>query len=274
MKQIIVSVLRNIASPIAINVYRRLSGKGGFYGNYRSWEEAQKLCSGYDSDVILNKVKEAAFRVKNGEAAYEQDSVLFDKIQYSWPLLAGLLWIASRNENRLSLLDFGGSLGTTYFQNVKFLNHLKELRWSIVEQEKFVKCGREYFDNEHLKFYFDIDECIKAQQPHAILFSGVIQYLEKPYEMLSETLSKGFRQIIFDRTPFLEIGDDRITVQKAPPEIYPASYPAWFFNLGKFRDFFSADYEILAEFDTPESFDLGEIRNSRGKGFIFCKKEA
>src|SRR4030066_2158784 len=139
VKQRTKNIISNIAPPFALNIYRKLSGKGGFYGNYRTWEEAQKLCSGYDSDVILNKVREAALKVKNGEAAYEKDSALFDKIQYSWPLLAGLLWIASPNDNRLSLLDFGGSLGTTYFQNVKFLNHLKELSWSIVEQEKFVK---------------------------------------------------------------------------------------------------------------------------------------
>jgi putative methyltransferase (TIGR04325 family) len=218
-------------------------------------------------------IKEAALKVKNGEAAYERDSVLFDEIQYSWPLLAAFLWIASRNGNRLSLLDFGGSLGTTYFQNVKFLSHLNELHWSIVEQKKFVECGRKYFENEHLRFYPSVDECIRERQPDTILFSGVIQYLEKPYEVLSETLQKGFRQIIFDRTPFLEQGNDRITVQKVPSEIYRASYPAWFFNLDKFRNFFSVDYEMTVEFDSLESFNLGEIRNSRGKGFIFCKRE-
>jgi putative methyltransferase (TIGR04325 family) len=272
VKQRIVEIVRNVAPPAALSIYRRFSGKGGFYGNYATWEEASKLCSGYDSDIIVNKVKEATLKVRKGEAAYEQDSVLFEQIQYSWPLLAGLLWVASRNGNRLNVIDFGGSLGTIYYQNRKFIRHLDVLRWNIVEQKKFVECGRQSFENEHLRFYFDMDECILEQHPDAILFSGVIQYLEKPYEMLEEALRKGFRQIIFDRTPFLERGDERMTIQKVPAEIYEASYPAWFFNMEKFRDFFSADYEMIAEFDTVESFNLGEIHGSRGKGFIFEKK--
>ena len=273
MTQRIVNILRNLAPSIVTSTYRRLSGKGGFYGNYSTWEDARKLCTGYDDDVILHKVMEAALRVRKGDAAYEQDSVLFDRIRYSWALLAGLLWIASRNGNRLSLLDFGGSLGTTYLQNVKFLNHLEELRWSIVEQEKFVQCGRRYFENEHLTFYCDVDECMGERQPDTILFSGVLQYLEKPYDVLAEILRKGFRQIIIDRTPFLERGEDRVTVQLVPPEVYPASFPAWFFNLENFRNFFSSDFDLIAEFDSLESFNLGEIHDSQGKGFIFRRKE-
>jgi putative methyltransferase (TIGR04325 family) len=273
VKESIIKALKYIVSPRVLSAYRRLSGKGGFYGNYRTWDEASRLCSGYDSDIILNRVKEAALKVRNGDAAYEQDSVLFEKIQYSWPLLAALLWAASRNGNRLNLLDFGGSLGTSYYQNVKFLRHLNELRWNIVEQENFVKCGREYFENEHLKFFYDLDECIREHHPDAIVFSGVIQYLEKPYEVLAETMRKGFRQIIFDRTPFLEQGNDRITIQKVPADICEASYPAWFFDREKFRDFFSDQYELIAEFDTMESFNLGEMYDSHGKGFIFEKKE-
>ena len=273
MRHRIVNILRNLAPSPAISIYRRLSGKGGFYGDYSTWEDARKLCTGYDVDIILEKVMEAALKVRKGDAAYEQDSVQFDRIRYSWPLLAGLLWIASRNGNRLSLLDFGGSLGTTYLQNVRFLNHLDELRWGIVEQEKFVQVGKRYFENEHLTFYYNPDECIGERRPDTILFSGVLQYLEKPYEVLVETLRKGFRQVILDRTPFLERGEDRITVQIVPPEIYPASYPAWFFNLEKFRNFFSGDFDLIAEFDSLESFNLGEIHDSQGKGFIFRRKE-
>ena len=63
--------------------------------------------------------------------------------------------------------------------------HLKELKWNIAEQEKMVKCGKKYFETDYLKFYFNLDDCIEEQNPDLILLSGVIQYIEKPYDLLS-----------------------------------------------------------------------------------------
>jgi putative methyltransferase (TIGR04325 family) len=271
MKQKIIKLVKEIVPPIALNIYRNVLHQAFFSGNYKTWQEAQRASTGYDSDLILNKVKQALLQVKNGQAVYERDSVLFDKMHYSWPLLAGLLWVASREGNRLNLVDFGGSLGSTYYQNIKFLTHLNELAWSIIEQKKFVEYGKRHFENDHLKFYHDLDECMSARHPDAILFSSVIQYLENPYDLLTNVLKKGFTYIIFDRTSFLEKGDDRITVQKVPPEIYPASYPAWFFNQDRFLNFFSKDYVLITDFESFESFRIGSI-SAQNKGFIFQKK--
>lgn len=268
--------LRDATPPAMLRVSKRVLTRYGYSGNYASWEEARAESGGYDSDVILNKVKDALLKVKNGEAIYERDSVLFDKIEYSWPLLAGLLWIASQNDNRLNIIDFGGSLGSSYFQNRGFLNHLRELCWNIVEQRKFVECGKRYFEDDHLKFYFDIDECRREQHPDAILLLGVIQYLEKPYVLLEKILSLGFDVVIFDRTPFLKKGDDRISIQKVPPAIYDASYPVWFFNEKKFIDFFRGDYELVVDFDAlAGQIDIkGGFKGTPAfeKGFIFKKK--
>ena len=232
-----------------------------------------ELSTGYDSERILGKVRDSLLKVKRGEAVYERDSVLFDKVQYSWPLLAGLLWIASQNGNRINLVDFGGSLGSTYYQNRKFLLQLKELRWNIVEQKSFVDRGRRDFENEHLKFYHELEECFLEQRPDTILFSSVLQYLERPYSVLGKVRSLGFEFLLFDRTTIIESGEDRITLQKVPPEIYDASYPAWFFNREKFLGFFSADYELVVEFDAlAGAIPLGD-RFGYDKGFIFRKRE-
>ena len=178
-----------------------------------------------------------------------------------------------REGNRLNLIDFGGSLGSSYFQNRKLLSHLHELRWNIVEQNKFVDCGKQYFEDEHLRFYHDIDECLKEQHADMILLSSVIQYLEKPYDLLDEVVRKGFKYIIIDRTPVLEQGADRLTVQKVTPEIYAASYPAWFFNRAKFLGFFAGKYDLIAGFDAlAGKIDLGDAL-ANDEGFIFRKKQ-
>lgn len=273
MNKRIKQIVKDFVPPVLLKIHQGITSQISFQGNYANWEEAKKASTGYDSDVILNKVKDALLKVKSGEAAYERDSVLFDKIQYSWPLLAGLLWIALQNRNKLNLIDFGGSLGSSYYQNRKFLLHLDELCWNIVEQEKFVECGKRYFEDEHLKFYYSLDDCLKDQHPDTILFSSVIQYLENPFDLLAEVISKGFSYIIFDRTPFLEKGNDRLTIQKVPPEIYPASYPAWFFNMDKFLAFFYPNYDLVAEFNALAGIiDLGDER-AQDKGFIFLKKQ-
>ncbi|MFZ4857330.1 MAG: methyltransferase, TIGR04325 family [Desulfuromonadaceae bacterium] len=264
--------IKSLTPPIVLDFYRSLWNRGRFVGNYLSWEDAcQDSGNGYDSDTILENVKESLLKVKKGGGAFERDSVIFNSPSYWWPLLSGLLWVASRNGNRLNLLDFGGSLGSTYYQNKKFICHLDELKWNIVEQGRFVECGKLQFENEHIKFYFDIDECIRHRNPDAILFSGVIQYLEKPFDLLEEILDKGFSQIIFDRTPFLTNGNnDRLTVQKVPHH-HNIRYPAWFFNLDKFLDFFSVKYELIAAFDSMENFSSLDV-SATSKGFIFEKK--
>jgi putative methyltransferase (TIGR04325 family) len=266
--------VRDLLPPVVLKVYQMLQGRFGYFGSYATWGEAKKSSTGYDTELILGKARDSLLKVKRGEAVYERDSVMFDMVQYSWPLLAGLLWIASQKGNRINLVDFGGSLGSTYYQNLKFLSHLKELRWNIVEQKNFVDCGKRDFENEHLKFYHELEKCFFDQRPDTILFSGAIQYLEQPYSMLGKIRSLGFEFLLFDRTTFIESGEDRITLQKVPPDIYEASYPAWFFNREKFLEFFSADYELMVEFDAlAGAIPLGN-RFGYDKGFIFRKREA
>jgi putative methyltransferase (TIGR04325 family) len=235
----------------------------GFFGDYKTWQEALSDSKGYDSPEILEKVKDSLLKVKNGEAAYERDSVTFDKIQYSWPVLAGLLWISSRYDNRLKVIDFGGSLGSSYFQNVGFLKHLKQLDWNVVEQKKFVECGRDLFQDGSLHFNETIEEAAKGSLTHVFFASSSIQYIEDPYSLIEKIMGLEFPYIIIDMARLLP-DSDRITVQKVRPGIYDASYPAWFLNEKKLLETIGQKYELKAEFDS-----LGHT-----KGFIFELRKA
>lgn len=279
MLRIFIKIIKSICPPIIMKLFLllRKSDKAdefGYFGNYLSWSDAEKETSGYNKGEILLKCKNALLKVKSGEAVYERDSVIFDKIDYSWPLLSSLLWIAAKNDNRLNLIDFGGSLGSTFFQNYRFLGDLTELKWNIVEQEHFVKCGKDNFEDKTLKFYYTIDECLKENKCDVILLSSVLQYLSKPYEFIEKFMEKDVRYIIVDITGFVEEDDDRLTIQKVPSEIYDASYPAWFFNKDKFLKYFSKRYDLVAEFPGY----IGEVINIDNKpiagykGFLFEMK--
>lgn len=264
-------IIKKITPPILLDIFRRRISKYGFFGDFLTWKDAINASTGYNTNEIIKKVKHSLLKVKSGKAIYERDSVLFDKIHYSWPLLTGLLWIASQRGNRLNLIDFGGSLGSSYFQNRKFLMHLKELKWNIIEQKKMVECGKKYFENEYLKYYINLDDCIKEQNPDIIILSSSLQYIEKPYSLIRKIINNKFDFIIIDRTPFIEDNKDRLTVQKVSPKIYKANYPAWFFSETKFLKYFEGRYELVEEFDALGK-DSANIP-SRYKGFIFRRKK-
>jgi putative methyltransferase (TIGR04325 family) len=268
MSNYLVSFTKAIVPPVFQELYHLINTKYGFYGNYRSWEEASKASTGYDASIILDRVKESLLKVKEGKVAYARDSVTFDKIFYSYPLLAGLLKIAVNSNGELNLLDFGGSLGTSYYQCKDFLSDIKVIRWSIVEQKQFVECGKEFFEDDSLAFFYTIEDCILSRNPNVILLSGVIQCLEAPYAFLESLLAYNFDYILFDRTAFIEKGFDRLTIQKVPPDVYPASYPSWFLDIHRFKDMIYQKYDLIYEFDSQDSANIPSFF----KGFFFQKK--
>lgn len=274
------SILRKIVPPIIYDLVGRPSSEPApvdriiWSGPVESWDKVVQDQGGYDQSQILERCKNALLKVKNNEAAYERDSVLFDQIQYSWPLLAALQKVALENGNKLAVLDFGGSLGSSYFQNRSFLKTIEELSWSIVEQEHFVNCGKEHFQNSELKFYPTIDGCLEHTKIDLFLLSGVLQYLKDPIEFFEKILKYKFKYIVVDRTTFIEDGDSKIMVQSVPESIYSATYPCWFISAPRLKSLFIESYTIVAEF---ESSNDGPAQVINGipvgwKGFILEAK--
>jgi putative methyltransferase (TIGR04325 family) len=229
-----------------------------FAGDYSCWEDAVRDSTGYDAPAILAKVLAATLKVKAGEAACERDSVTFDHVEYSVPLLASLLYCATRTGGRLSMMDVGGSLGSSYWQNRKFIRHIEDLRWSVVEQPHFVEAGNAFIADHVLAFYDSIESCMARTQPNVALLSGVIQCVERPYDLVAAVMETAVQFVVVDRTPFfVENLSDRLTVERVHPSVYEGSYPAWFFNLERFRRFVTgSSFEIFEEFDSWERWTV------------------
>ncbi|MDP8568090.1 methyltransferase, TIGR04325 family [Methylophilus aquaticus] len=238
-----------------------------FTGDYASWNEAKNRAMGYDSDHIFEKVKQSSQKVVSGEAAYERDSVCFYEHTYRWPLLACLLLIANKQNNKLNIIDFGGALGSLYYQHRDFLSTIQEVNWSIVEQSHYVEYGKKQLQNQQLSFHLTLAESLKAGKADTVLLSSVLPYIEKPQKLLTEIAELGFKYILIDRTPFIQCEKDRLTIQSVPKSIYKASYPAWFFSEKEFDKLMHAlGYKCIYEFDCDENFEFGEV-----KGFLFEK---
>ncbi len=248
-------LLQSLLPSLLFNAVRRAKSKKSINilsGDYVHWADASAASTGYASDQILQKTINACLQVKIGNAVFERDSILFDTIHYSWPLLTSLMWTAARCNGRLNVLDFGGSLGSTYYQNRRFLNHLPEVVWNIIEQESHVRAGQSDFQDGRLKFYFDIESCLKQTEPNVVLFSSVLQYLENPFNILKSIIATPCRFLIIDRTPFWDGSTDRLCVQNVPPEIYTASYPSWIFSSKKFHSFLMDNWKIIETFSNSD----------------------
>jgi len=221
-----------------------------FEGSYANWKDAQKAAAGYNSPLILEKAVSAMRLVREGKAKYERDTVLFDQVQISYPLLSWLLYAASCTSGRLSVMDFGGALGSSYYQNRTLFDHLSELRWGVVEQENFVSAGIAEFQTDALRFFYSPDECISVLQPNFLLLSSVLQYIERPLDLLGYLLAKNIPYVLIDRTMAHRLGQDRLAVQHVPDWIYKASYPVWFLDAVKLEQCFEQHgYEVIDTFD-------------------------
>jgi putative methyltransferase (TIGR04325 family) len=277
---IIKTIIKLFIPPIVLKGLNLFRGKRTekkdiqFQKTNLSWDDAfKKTSQGYSAENILTKCRDSLLKVKNGEYPYERDSVLFTEKEIFYPLLASLLYVSSKNNNRLNIIDFGGSLGSTYFQNRDIFKQVGiEINWNIIEQDNFVKCGKEYFADNELHFFNNIDELTNKEEISVCLFGSVLPYLKEPYNILETIRRHNIKHIIIDRTLFLDNElEDILTIQKVPPEIYDVSYPAWFLSLSKFLSFVDNFYNIIFKWDNLDVFNLNDYKTSN-KGFFLEKK--
>lgn len=263
------NIIKQCLPPIAVSFAQKiLKKKHSAFVSYSSWEQAERASEGYDADNVIEKVRKSAKLVFDGKAVYERDSVVFDEIEYSYPLLAALLFAAA-DLNSLRVIDFGGALGTTFQQNRRFLTRLKNAcEWRVVEQKKFVEIGKREFTNENISFYDTIEEA-KKDGVDVVLFCGSICYVPNPYSFLEKAKGTKAPYIIFDRTPITKDDRDTFAVQNVPPSIYKASYPIRNFSYDNFVKCLDDEYELVEKWGCALQADP----HTTAMGFIFKRRQ-
>ena len=264
-----------------INLYHRIccSNMLYYYNDYDSWEEASKAASSYgkayESEVIIKRVSEATEVVRQGRAAFEQDGVLFDEYHYEYELLSCFFYILIC-EKSLSVCDFGGSLGSTFYRYKGVLPE-QQVEWSIVEQKHFVDYGKRNIPE--ISFDYTLAECIGNHHINVVLLHSVLPYISDPYELLRDITSSGVEYIIIDETVFNvdDSGKESIVLQHVPKRIYEAVYPSHIFDKKKmlaaiedagYRKVFDWIYPGGA---IPTRTTFG-FKDNIDRGFLFQKK--
>jgi putative methyltransferase (TIGR04325 family) len=225
-----------------------------YRGPYASWQAAMDASSGYDAASILDAAARAARAVVRGDADYDRDGVTFQGCRIEPGVVACLLAAAARSGPRLSVLDFGGGLGSTYRQCLPMLRSVS-VTWNIVEQPRFVDVGRAEFETAQLRFFHRIEEAIAESRPHVVLASSVLAYVESPYETLAELTHISAPFLIVDRTAVVDGPNDILAVQHVSKSLYgdKAAYPAWCLSRPRLLSHMSSQYRIVAEFGALDS---------------------
>ncbi len=245
-----------------------------FSGDFACWQDAVSAGGSYDSDTIFEKTATSIMAVKNGTGLYERDSVIFYEHDplFPWPLLSNLLWCTTRHDGNLSVFDFGGAIGSTYFQCKPFLSSINNLSWTVIDQPKQVAFGKANLTTDSLHFSESLDEFSSLPENAILIISSVLQYLPEPITTLERLLQKGFRYVILDRTPLRNATCDRLTIQHVPSSIYDAVYPAWFFGKSKLLRHFDCDYELVSSWLSGDRYVLdGELIMPEGACFSRTK---
>lgn len=237
-------------------------------GDCVGWNETLAKCKGYDAPEILENIKQAALQVRDGKAAYERDGQLFYDTEPCWYIFGSLLKIAINAGGTINLIDFGGSLGSTYFQNRPFLSDLKNIQWNIVEQKHFVDFGKQNLENNELHFFEDLRTAKEKSGADTILLSGVLSYIENPYLLIREIIRLNFKYVIVDRTPLTKKYDDILTIQYVKNKQFRSSYPTWVFSYYSFKHAWEGKYKILTQCNSVDSI-FTDLFLYDGEGLTF-----
>jgi len=235
-----------------MRIMRKLWGKQiRWQGDYPSWSAAVRASQGYAAETILERVASATTALIRGEVKAERDGVTFDVPLYHFSLLTVLYHQAIR-QNALGVIDFGGGLGSVYWNNYKFLIDIKALHWCVVEQPAFVRYGQENVTDNVLSFHLDVDNALAALpcQPSVVFLGGVLQYLQSPEKMLESLLVHQVPIVFIDRTVFNDHNSQRLTVQKTSGVIGNTSYPCWLLDYQSLCDLAKKyGYELIFQYN-------------------------
>lgn len=230
--------------------WRRIFRRRVFQGNYSGWAEACAVAGGYDDPGASARVIAAARGVREGRALWDRDGVLFSRPMTHEPLVSALRRVALDKAGALDVVDFGGGLGSTWWQHRSLLREYR-VSWRVVERPQLVEAGRREFSDAVLSFYPTLVEALSVGPTQVILLSSVLSYLQDPHALVREVVKGRIPHVIVDRTPFIAGKRDRLAVQSAPREIGGGRYPCHLFNRDRLFAAFQADYELAEEWSVP-----------------------
>jgi putative methyltransferase (TIGR04325 family) len=214
-----------------------------------SWDFALNNSLNYNQDKLVNNIFLATQNVLNKKYSYESDGVNFNNLKIDHNFLESLKKCI-KTDNTI-LLDFGGSLGTTFFKYHNLISINKSIEWFIVEQEKIFEKSKILNFPKNLKFFKNIDEI--QVKPDIILLGSVLQYIEHYKKLLKNLISLKPNYIFIERTIFSINNLESIYIQENYFNFKKTSYPVRAISLKLLKEFMlKANYIVVNKYENND----------------------
>ena len=236
------SLIKDFIPPILTRYIQ--NGRKGIFGEYQTWDKAVNASGEYSPDIKTLIDNHKLYRANKSCVYNRLDST--NKV-WAWCTLSGLQLAARECGNCLKVLDFGGSLGSTYFQLTDFLSSINSLKWCVVDQKECVEAGKLHFADDRLEFFLSPEVAAEKYNFDVLVLGGVLQYLPSPHKTLSNLLRNDFKFVFLDRTPIYPGSDEKIKLQQTPLELGGDLHPIRLLSEEKLMNIFADSYSLLAQ---------------------------
>ena len=169
-----------------------------------------------------------------------------DPVQPStYPLF---FWLTQIARNDATVLDYGGSIGLTYYGFRRLASLPPGLRWVVVEVPSIVAQGRAMAERHFARGLEFIPNLEAAPDADILICAGALQYMRHAVPGLLETIPGRPRHVILNKLP-LTTGDEYWTLQNFGPAVSPYRV----FNRERFMAYFeTAGYAVRDEWTVAE----------------------
>ena len=230
----------------------------------KNWESAVAGSSGYQSPQTISTIEGSDPVVDKGTIKL---SFLGNRyLQVSSAILSGLNPEKMKLDSTIRVLDIGGGLGEYFFLLQSNLSNLK-FEWLILETPALCQLATSKHANSLGVSWTDTLND-KHQTFDIVLLSSVIQYVEKPFELIEMAIQKA-PLLIFNRMPLSKDPNNLVCIQRPGLLETKGSYPVHILSEHLVVSYLSARGNIMSRWQVPEDVAVVRFRRIVNQGLTF-----
>jgi len=174
---------------------------------------------------------------------------------------------AARERKYLSVLDWGGGLGH-YYVYARALFPDLSLTYVVKDLSGFCEVGAKLLPE--VTFLMDEDEAL-SRSYDLVFVSSSLHYTRDQYRLLERLCNSAKGWLMITRTPFVEVADDFVVVQRPHRYGYLTEYPGWFTNRRRFLGFIAEQgFKLERQFLVAEQPNVPNApEQAQYFGFLF-----
>ena len=197
-----------------------------------SWETAERKSVGYESTDVLTPLMQGTTETRDNLIKSRSATTRYQQVATA--ILFGLSEDMLHGGKPLRILDFGGGSGDYFYQLQKFVPNI-DFDWTVVETPALAQAMQDKYGGypEQIRWVHSLE--MTDDKYDFVLCSGVLQYVEKPFEIL-EALVKKSELVIINRIPLTTSSDNFVALQRVLTKKKRGSYPAHFFSETSFLE--------------------------------------